>query len=157
MIKGFYWFSNLFSFFNFHLGDIHQYCWNMRVIPHLHKNGCALVNQIRACDGPLQLQIYFSNNHDFSICPPGYNQIPLHYVRHIRLDTSDIYKYVGQSTCLCSVHLYWWKKQVSYQTRSSGSPHASKKECRQEIHTRFQTFEEGHLKYKTEAINGSKK
>ena len=47
--------------------------------------------------------------------------------------------------------------QVSHQTWPSGSLHASKKECRQEIHSGFETHEEGHTKSKTGAISGSTK
>ena len=39
----------------------------------------------------------------------------------------------------------------------SGSQHASKKECRQDIHSGFETHEEGHMKSKTGAISGSTK
>ena len=39
----------------------------------------------------------------------------------------------------------------------SGSQHASKKECRRDIHSGFETHEEGHTKSKTGAINGSTK
>ena len=60
-------------------------------------------------------------------------------------------------TCLYSVHPYWWKRQVSHQTQPSGSQHASKKECRQDIHSGFETHEEGHTKSKTGAISGSTK
>ena len=78
------------------------------------------------------------------------------------VDTSDGCKYMGQSglavmpyTRLYSVHLYWWKRQVSHQTWPSGSPHTSKKECRWEIFSRFETHEEGHMKSITAAISGS--
>ena len=60
-------------------------------------------------------------------------------------------------TCLYSVHPYWWKRQVSHQTWPSGSQHASKKEFRQDIHSRFETHEEGHTNSKTGAISGSTK
>ena len=50
------------------------------------------------------------------------------------VDLSDGCKYMGQSgltampyTRLYSVHLYWWKRQMSRQTWHSGSLHASKK------------------------------
>ena len=36
-----------------------------------------------------------------------------------------------------SVHPYWWKRQVSHQMWPLGSLHASKKECRREIHLRI--------------------
>ena len=60
-------------------------------------------------------------------------------------------------TRLYSVHPYWWKRQVSHQMWPSGSQHASKKECRQDIHSGFKTHEEGHTKSKTGAISGSTK
>ena len=60
-------------------------------------------------------------------------------------------------TRLYSVHPYWWKRQVLHQTWPSGSQHASKKECRQDIHSGFETHEEGHTKSKTGAISGSTK
>ena len=60
-------------------------------------------------------------------------------------------------THLYSVHPYWWKRQVLYQMWPSGSQHASKKECRQDIHSGFETHEEGHTKSKTGAISGSTK
>ena len=58
---------------------------------------------------------------------------------------------------LYSVHSYWWKRQVSHQLWPSGSQHTSKKECRREIHSGFETHEEGHTKSKTGAISGSTK
>ena len=58
-------------------------------------------------------------------------------------------------TRLYSVHPYWWKRQVSHQLWPSGSQHASKKECRWDIHSGFETHEEGHMKSKTGAISGS--
>ena len=58
---------------------------------------------------------------------------------------------------LYSVHSYWWKGQVSHQLWPSGSQHASKKECRWEIHSGFETHEEGHTKSKTGAISGCTK
>ena len=60
-------------------------------------------------------------------------------------------------THLYSVHPYWWKRQVSHQLWPSGSQHASKKECRRDIHSGFETHEEGHAKSKTGAISGSTK
>ena len=60
-------------------------------------------------------------------------------------------------TCLYSVHPYWWKRQVSHQLWPSESQHASKKECRRDIHSGFETHEEGHTKFKTGAISGSTK
>ena len=60
-------------------------------------------------------------------------------------------------TCLYSVHPYWWKRQVSHQLWPSGSQHASKKECRWDIHSGFETHEEGHTKSKTGVISGSTK
>ena len=60
-------------------------------------------------------------------------------------------------TRLYSVHPYWWKRQVLHQMWPSGSQHASKKECRQDIHSGFETHEEGHTKSKTGAISGSTK
>ena len=54
-----------------------------------------------------------------------------------------------------SVHLYWWKRQVSPQMWPLGSPYTSKKVCRLEIHSGFETREEGHTKSKTGAISGS--
>ena len=60
-------------------------------------------------------------------------------------------------TRLYSVHPYWWKRQVLHQTWPSGSQHASKKECRQDIHSGFETHEEGHTKSKTGAIRCSTK
>ena len=60
-------------------------------------------------------------------------------------------------TQLYSVHPYWWKRQVSHQTWPSGWQHASKKECRQDIHSGFETHEEGHTKSKTGVISGSTK
>ena len=59
--------------------------------------------------------------------------------------------------CLYIVHLYWRKRQVSNQTWPSGSPSASNKVCRWEIHSGFETHEEGHMKSKTGAISGSTK
>ena len=59
--------------------------------------------------------------------------------------------------CLYSVHPYWWKRQVLHQLWPSGSQHASKNECRQNIHSGFETHEEGHTKFKTGAISGSTK
>ena len=76
------------------------------------------------------------------------NDFVVFYKLKTKNDTSDGYKYVGQSgstampyTRLYSVHLYWWKTQVSHKTWPSGSPHASKKECRREIHSGFETHE----------------
>ena len=60
-------------------------------------------------------------------------------------------------TRLYSVHPYWWERQVLHQMWPSGSQHASKKECRQDIHSGFETHEEGHMKSKTGAISGSTK
>ena len=60
-------------------------------------------------------------------------------------------------THLYSVHPYWWKRQVLHQTWPSGSQHSSKKECRQDIYSGFETHEEGHTKSKTGAISGSTK
>ena len=60
-------------------------------------------------------------------------------------------------TRLYSVHPYWWKRQVSHQLWPSGSQHTSKKECRRDIHSGFETHEEGHTKSKTGAISGSTK
>ena len=39
----------------------------------------------------------------------------------------------------------------------SGSPYASKKDCRQDIYSGFETDEAGHMKSKTGAISGSTK
>ena len=44
---------------------------------------------------------------------------------------------------LLQCNLYWWKRHVSHQTWPLGSLHASKKECRWEIHSRFETHVEG--------------
>ena len=78
------------------------------------------------------------------------------------VDMSDGCKYVGQNglaamlyTWLYSVHLYWWKRQVSYQMWPSGSLHTGKKESRREIYSGFETREEGHTKSKIGAISGS--
>ena len=46
---------------------------------------------------------------------------------------------------------------MSQQTWPSGSLHTSKKECKWEIHSGFETHEEGHDKSKPGAINGSTK
>ena len=56
------------------------------------------------------------------------------------------------------MEIFWrkpWDK-VSYCI-PSGSQHGSKKECRQDIHSGFETHEEGHTKSKTGAISGSTK
>ena len=58
-------------------------------------------------------------------------------------------------THLYSVHPYWWKRQVSQQTLPSGSRQARKSAG--EIHSGFETHEEGHTKSKTGAISGSTK
>ena len=44
---------------------------------------------------------------------------------------------------------------LSSACRECDGPHASKKECRREIHSGFETREEGHTKSKTGAISGS--
>ena len=49
------------------------------------------------------------------------------------------------------------RKDRSSCKNPSGSQHASKKECRQDIHSGFETHEEGHTKSKTGAISGSTK
>ena len=59
-------------------------------------------------------------------------------------------------TCLYSVHIHWWKRKVLHKMWPSESLHTGKKECRQEIHSGFETHEEGHIKSKT-AISGSTK
>ena len=58
-------------------------------------------------------------------------------------------------TLIYCVHFYWGKRQVSHQMWPLGSLHASKNECRWEIHSGFETREEGHTKSKTGAISGS--
>ena len=80
------------------------------------------------------------------------------------VDMSDGYKYVGQKgsatmpyTCLYSIHHY--KAGVKPDVTPLGSPHASKKECRREIHSAFETHEEGQpdTQSPTGAISGSTK
>ena len=58
-------------------------------------------------------------------------------------------------TQLYSVYPYWWKRQMSHQTWLSGSQQARKSAG--EIHSGFETHEEGHTESKTGAISGSTK
>ena len=63
-------------------------------------------------------------------------------------------------SCIHAYTVYtpdWWKRQVLHQLWPSGSQHTNKKECRQDIHSGFETHEEGHMKSKTGAISGSTK
>ena len=94
---------------------------------------------------------------------PTLKQRPrLHQWLWIHLTTTSMWvKKTWLPCCIhaytCSVHLYWWKRQVSHQMWPSGSLYANKKEYRQEIHSVFETHEEGHTKSKTGALSVSTK